>query len=366
MRHPSAFRQSASAEPWPSPAEPTLVARRLRSTVFENGLLSWREEFYIWSGNSWEPYSAATLRARIYQVLGDKSFCGNSGDLRPWAPTRRKVADVIEALAAVSHLSDDISPPHWLDGKHPPAGEFLAMRNGLLHLPSRSLHPLSSDYFTLQALPFPYDPIASRPEKWLSFLSELWPDDAASLRTFQEMCGYLISGRTDYQKAFLIVGPRRSGKGTILRVLTRLLGKKNVAAPTVSSLMTPFGLQPLIGTTAAFISDARIEGRNLNVFLDLLLSISGEDAITVDRKFKDHWTGQLPVRFLIASNSLPSVADTPGALTSRLVPLVLHKSFYGNEKYDLTDELLVELPRILNWSLEGLDSLEKRGSICSS
>ncbi|MDZ7735869.1 MAG: hypothetical protein U5P41_07065 [Gammaproteobacteria bacterium] len=58
-----------------------------------------------------------------------------------------------------------------------------------------------------------------------------------------------------------MVGPRRSGKGTILRVMTALLGRSNVAAPTLSSLAAPFGLQPLIGKTAGLISDARLGGR---------------------------------------------------------------------------------------------------------
>lgn len=56
----------------------------------------------------------------------------------------------------------------------------------------------------------------------------------------------------------LIVGPKRSGKGTIARVLTRLIGNGNVSGPTTSSLAGPFGLQPLIGKTLAIVSDAGI------------------------------------------------------------------------------------------------------------
>ena len=40
-------------------------------------------------------------------------------------------------------------------------------------------------------------------------------------------------------------------KGTIGRVLTALLGKENIAAPTLTSLTSNFGLQPLLGKLAA-------------------------------------------------------------------------------------------------------------------
>jgi putative DNA primase/helicase len=59
---------------------------------------------------------------------------------------------------------------------------------------------------------------------WLDFLNDLWPDDAESIDTLQEIAGYLLTARTDLQKFFMIIGPPRSGKGTIIRVLTALLG----------------------------------------------------------------------------------------------------------------------------------------------
>ena len=75
------------------------------------------------------------------------------------------------------------------------------------------------------------------------------------------MFGYLLTSDTRLQKMFLIVGPKRSGKGTIARVLKALLGVANVAGPTLSGLGTNFGLAPLVGKPLAIISDARLSGR---------------------------------------------------------------------------------------------------------
>jgi len=91
------------------------------------------------------------------------------------------------------------------------------------------------------------------------------------------------------------------------------------------------------------------------------LRITGEDSVSIDRKYRDSWEGQLHVRFLIISNELPRLADTSGALASRFVILRLVNSFYGREDQTLTARLLEERPAILNWALHGLERLKARG-----
>jgi putative DNA primase/helicase len=178
----------------------------------------------------------------------------------------------------------------------------------------------------------------------------------------QELFGYLLTSDTRQQKVFLLVGPKRSGKGTIARILKTLLGTVNVAGPTLSGLGMNFGLAPLIGKPLAVISDARLSGRTDHaVVAERLLSISGEDHMTIDRKHRTAWTGTLPTRFLILTNELPRIADASGALASRFIVLTLTQSFYGREDHGLTERLLTELPGILNWALDGLARLHQRG-----
>jgi len=93
--------------------------------------------------------------------------------------------------------------------------------------------------------------------------------------------------------------------------------------------------------------------------VERLLSVSGEDTLTVDVKYRQPWTGKLPARFFILSNELPNFCDASGAIANRFVVLVMTKSFLGKENNRLTIELLTELPDILNWALDGLDSLAK-------
>jgi P4 family phage/plasmid primase-like protien len=191
---------------------------------------------------------------------------------------------------------------------------------------------------------------------------QLFPDDPQSVDLLQDWFGYCLTGDTSQHKMLLIVGPKRSGKGTIARVLTQLVGSGNVGGPTTSSLAGPFGLQPLIGKSLAIVSDARFSGDNVQTVVERLLCISGEDTLTIDRKHLGSVTMKLPTRFVFLTNELPRFTDASGALTSRFMMLQLTKSFYGQENRELTRKLLGELPGILNWAIVGWLRLRERGA----
>ena len=82
--------------------------------------------------------------------------------------------------------------------------------------------------------------------------------------------------------------------------------------PTLASLGTNFGLSPLLGKPLAIISDARLGDTPTHTVVERLLSITGEDMLTVDRKFRDPWSGKLPTRFVVLSNELPRFKDSSG------------------------------------------------------
>ena len=146
------------------------------------------------------------------------------------------------------------------------------------------------------------------------------------------MVRIVISGRLDLHKIMLMVGPSRGGKGVIGRILTALIGPESVCGPTLGSLGGDFGLQPLIGKPLAIVSDARFTGRDSNIVVERLLSISGEDTLTVNRKYRDQWTGKLPARLHVISNELPKLGDASAAIVGRFVLLPLTYSWLGRER----------------------------------
>jgi P4 family phage/plasmid primase-like protien len=346
---------------------PYRTAKFFRSLAFSSGgtpiLYHHQDVFHAWNGTAYAIFGDNEMKAKLYAFL-DQCVVGTpDGGTQPFNPNLGNVADVLGGLRAASNLPDTISAPCWLDQTPDidPA-DIIACQNGLVHLDSMSLLPHTPLFFTHNALDFAYEPNAPEPVAWNWFLNQLWPADPASILTLQEIFGYFLNSDTRQQKLFMIVGQRRSGKGTIGRVLTRLVGPNNVVSPTLAGLGTNFGIEPLIGKLVGIIGDARLGGKaDQQTITERLLSISGEDGITVDRKFIKAWTGRMQIRFLILSNELPRFVDSSGALVSRFILLRLTESFYGREDHGLTDRLLLELPSILNWAIAGLMRLRGRG-----
>ena len=360
----SPSRDRLSERPWPPPSDAMATARRVLAEEFPDGLLCHADDFYAWTGTVWELLTSRDIEATVYLALEGARFDGKDGNLEPWRPNRKKVADVLAAVKAITLLPSDKPPPCWLSDAPglPPVRDLIPLKNGLLNTRTRDLLPHDKRLFSTHLLPFDYR-VDDAACQWQAFLESLWPDDPDSINALGEMVGYLVSGRTDLQKIGLIVGPPRSGKGVLLRTLAGLLGPRNTVAPSLASLTTNFGIGSLIQKSAALIGDARFAGSRseTHTLTERLLSISGEDSVTIDRKHREHWTGQLPTRFVICSNEAPRLTDASGALASRLLTFRLTLSFLGREDLELAAKLRRELSGILNWALEGLDRLNERG-----
>src|SRR5262249_1696460 len=80
--------------------------------------------------------------------------------------------------------------------------------------------------------------------------------------------------------------------------------------------------------------------------------------ITIGRKYKDAWTGKLPIRLLILSNLLPTLRDASNAIIGRIALLTSKLSWLGRGDYELENKIRSrDMPGIFNWSLEGLQRL---------
>ncbi len=379
----------------PHPSDPMAVARMVLPKIWGAGtprLIRWRGAFYRWTGSYWEEHQDTAVRAGLYHFLEHSVyFAGKDADTgekvyAPWKPTKTRLANVVDALEAVVYLEDQVEEQSWVayDGRWnlgvrgaaPKAGlstdfDLLPVQDGLLHLRTRTLQSPTPHFFTLSALPFAVKELiagavgenvaAGVPTPyWTSFLQSLWPDDPESVELLQEWFGYVLSGDIRQHKILVMVGPPRSGKGTIARVLAALVGARHVAGPTMGELAQNFGLASLIGKKLAVVADARFTGRDLMVAVERLLTISGADWIDVPRKFKLDWHGQLGVRFTFLSNELPRLPDVSGAMATRFLVLQLVESWLGREDLELEVRLMSELPGILLWALEGLDRLRAR------
>ena len=213
----------------------------------------YRGGFYEWRRTHYKQRESDYIRAELYLFLHHARVESAEG-IAPFNPTAAKVSQILDALQAGCYLDSERETPCWLSsGEHGLPDRLIACRNGLLDPDSRVLMDHTPKFFNVNALTFDYLKDPQVPKRWHQFLRELWPDDEEAAQTLQEIFGLMLTADTSHQKIFMFVGPKRSGKGTIGHVLTALLGRANVANPTMASLGTQFGLWPLIDKRLAIV-----------------------------------------------------------------------------------------------------------------
>lgn len=314
----------------------------------------WRGGWYVWSGTHYQQVGQEFIERDVLQFLRDKTVAViNVG-------TIRGVVDLLRLL----QVCEVQQAPAWIQGHSDlTAAQLFPVKNGLLRLRENyapEVLPHTPAFWGLSASDFLYSKDASCCS-WNRFLDQLWSDDFQTRSVLQEWVGYCLLPNTSQQKILAIMGPPRSGKSTIGRVLTELLGRQNVASPSIRSLSGQFGLWGMLDKSLAIIPDATLP-KPCPALEELLKSISGEDSVDIHRKGMPPLTGiRLPTRLMLLANEPPTFHDPSGALERRLIVLRTERSFFNREDIQLTNRLLEELPGILNWAIEGLERLWNRG-----
>jgi P4 family phage/plasmid primase-like protien len=291
-----------------------------------------------------------------------------------------KIHHIKEIKSALSHarLARVSSVPAYLADppeKYPTdVRDLICFRNGMLDLSaclnvlasaesqasSSCLLPPTPEVLNFVSIPHEFTTESSCLE-WEKFLNGvLHPQCVAAL---QEFFGYALTHDTSLHKILVLIGPPRAGKGTILSILREMVGEKNCCAPRLADLGRPFGLYNLMNKSLAILGDASLHVKaERDGPTEILKSISGEDALDVDRKHRDPIPSvRLGVRFVMALNEPPSFEDPSNALSTRMIMLPFMQSFAGSEDYGLKARLLKELPGIVLWSLQGLHRLRQQG-----
>jgi len=236
---------------------------------------------------------------------------------------------------------------------------MLNVENGLLDLNTKVLIEHDPDYLMLSQMDVEYDPDAECP-MFMDFLDgALAPEYHDSMG---ELFGYTLWPDHNIQKAFMLLGPRRSGKGTMLRVMQALIGELSTSH---------IGLQQLCNDRFA---RAELFGKMLNTFGDLprdpirdtgfFKAVTGEDSIMAERKFGQPFNFKNIAKLVYSANYAPGLKGSDDdAFYGRWIIFPFENSVYGHEDPHLTEKLTTpaELSGILNWALDGLSRLRDNG-----
>lgn len=247
--------------------------------------------------------------------------------------------------------------------------DLICILNGVLNIKTRELKTHSPEYHFLAQLPIKYDPNAKGPAID-AFLEDVTMKKAETIRLLEEIIGWcLMTNRYYMHKIVALVGSGRNGKTTFLNLLRVFLGANNCSSVELKDLCeNRFATANLYGKLANICTE--LTSRSL-WSTGKLKSLTGEDSICGEHKFRDSFQFTNKAKMLFSTNELPKFTEDTLAIWSRFIIIDFPNQFLdSNSKTDknilakLTSE--AELSGLLNRALDGLDRLFKNGVFTSS
>jgi putative DNA primase/helicase len=178
---------------------------------------------------------------------------------------------------------------------------------------------------------------------------------------FQEFFGYCLVPSAKAEAILVNVGEGGNGKGVFTKVLTALVGRKQVAALDLKQLGGPhsdYVHASLFGKLVALINEPN--RRHMLECGEKLYAISSGDLISARRPTEKVFEYNPYCRLVMSCNQIPATADLTDAIQRRVLPVEWRNKPAVPDTF-LVEKLVSELPGILNWALDGLDRLRERG-----
>jgi putative DNA primase/helicase len=375
---PAVITEQPQSEPeWLiiDPSAPLDNAREFaRRALSRNGariVWFWGGQYWRWNGQYYAPFGEEEIRGQAYLFLDGAYVWEGAQRYVKFKPSKRHVDALLDALRSCLALPTRCVPPMWLDGEEP-ATDWVVFRNYIVNVVTLEKRPLTHRLWAQAGLDFDWDPEAECPV-WEKFCKDLFGNDWESVEFLEEYLGYCMTGDTKFEKAAMLIGPRRSGKSTIVYLIGKLVGDGAHAGLSFNDwLSSAKALQVLIGKRVISFSDVRLKpgkfyGRTYDAggidhkSSELLLKITGNDKISIGQLYAEAWNGVLQAKIVLTSNEVINFNDPSSVLPTRFIKVQFRESFAGREDLGLRAKLTAELPGIAMYCLGAYHRALARG-----
>jgi putative DNA primase/helicase len=200
---------------------------------------------------------------------------------------------------------------------------------------------------------------------WMKFLRQIFNNNLEVIEFVRRAVGYSLSGLVSEQCLFILVGTGANGKTTLLRTLHHLFGDYAGSIPMTTLMEQKFGSQQ--SNDLAFLVGKRFvaasEGeRGQRLAESKIKLMTGGDPIVCRAMYKDFFEFFPQFKLWLATNELPTIIGTNEAIWRRIMVIEFPVTIPPEERDShLTDRLLLELPGILSWAMEGYRDWKQRG-----
>jgi putative DNA primase/helicase len=297
------------------------------------------KEIYHYNDGIWSPKAESLIHSECQKRLGEKASTHN-------------VDEVINYIRGETYVDRRVfnADPNLVN-----------LENGTYNIQNGELLLHSPSHMFTHRLPLVYHAGANCP-RIEKFLEEIQPD-LNDRKAMLELIGYCLYRAYPIQNAFMLVGDGANGKSTFIRLLKKFLGASNTAS---------ISLHDLQGQRFA---TAQLNDKHANLYPDLeskalyqtgiFKALTGEDQLTADKKFRDHFNFVNHAKMIFSANRVPeSSLDDSDAFYRRWIVINFPNKFQGSTAdRTIIDKLTTpeEMSGLLNLALKALRELLASG-----
>ena len=265
-----------------------------------------KKEIYLYQNGVYtSENTSAILQTEIQKLIYTKYVKSNSV---------KRVFDLLFMDASLYKNFDDLNahPARWINFKN---GFWDPVENKMINHDPK--------YYSVNQIPHSFHPetkpVGELLEEWFDFIF-LHADDR---EMFLQYAGLCLTTDTSMQKLLIIVGGAGSGKSSLINLLCKVVGSKNIANVSLSQLSERF-------------KPYRLRGNLLNACSDLdagplentgiLKQLTGEDRIEGEQKHKDSVPFNNYAKLVFSTNELPTIkSEHTNGIYRRLLLLGMNR-----------------------------------------
>ena len=249
----------------------------------------------------------------------------------------RKILEEYYSAYIFNLVMNKIEPDTFIEGDKFFKSRYpneVPVENGILNIRTLELSPFDPEKIFFNKMPVTFDITKTCP-KIDKFLKEVLSKEN-DVNILYELAGFGLLDEYRFEKAFMMHGDGRNGKGKTIELTKKLFGPDNCCSVQLSALKTDsFSISELFGKRLNLAGDIGSQDlKETNMFK----SLTGRDQVSSKRKFLRDLHFQNNAKFVFACNELPMVYDTSKGFWDRWILLDFPYTFVTQEEYNRTED----------------------------
>jgi len=328
--------------------------------VNDKGLIIFNQTAYFYHEGIWREESWENTQAWVFSEF-TKTY--NS------PATRNMVKEMMKMIESITYSKYRAEIKYKLGEQ---IGNEICLKDGILHLKDMSIGKYSKEKFKFSKLNFNLKenlqiPIFQRfLNTSLNFGEE--PDLSSGekaeeyktmIQFIQEWMGYSLTIGNPLERALILTSRGRNGKGTLLHIWSKILGKENCSSLGLEALNNPQHIEATKNKMVNFSYDST-KGGQLDT--ETIKKAISNEPVQADTKYKATFSFNFTAKLIIACNDIPFTSNTDANVRDRFHILPFDSEIDERDRDPLLKKKLeAEAEDIFTWAIDGLQRFTKRG-----